>query len=42
METDALWKRVIEAKYGNSWGGWCMKKVISPYGVSLWRYIRSG
>ena len=28
METDALWKRVIEAKYGNSWGGWCMKKVL--------------
>ena len=42
METDALWRRVIEAKYGNIWGGWCMKKVTSPYGVSLWRYIRSG
>ena len=42
METDALWKRVIEAKYGNSWGGWCTKKVTSPYGVSLWRYIRCG
>ena len=21
METDALWRRVIEAKYGNIWGG---------------------
>ena len=42
METDALWRRVIEAKYGNIWGGWCTKKVTSPYGVSLWRYIRSG
>ncbi|XP_050281856.1 uncharacterized protein LOC126722748 [Quercus robur] len=42
METDVLWRRVIEAKYGNIWGGWCMKKVTNPYGVSLWRYIRSG
>ena len=25
----------IEAKYGNDWGGWCMKKVTSAYGVSL-------
>ena len=32
----------IEAKYGNIWGSWCTKKVTSPYGVSLWRYIRSG
>jgi len=21
METDALWRKVIEAKYGNIWGG---------------------
>ncbi|KAL4609845.1 hypothetical protein ACB092_08G010100 [Castanea dentata] len=32
METDVLWRRVIEAKYGNIWGSWYMKK----------RYIRSG
>ena len=42
METDALWRRVIEAKYGNVWGGWYTKKVTSTYGVSLWRFIRSG
>ena len=42
METDALWRRVIEAKYENVWGGWCTKKVSSAYGVSLWRFIRSG
>ena len=42
METDALWRRVIEAKYGNNWDGWCTKKVTSPYGVSLWRLIRGG
>ena len=42
METNALWRRVIEAKYGNIWGGWCTKNVTTPYGVSLWRNIRSG
>ena len=42
MEIDALWRRVIEMKYGNDWGGWCMKKVTSAYGVSLWRHIRIG
>ena len=31
METDALWRRVIEVKYGNDWGGWCTKKVTSVY-----------
>ena len=42
METDALWRRVIEAKYENTWGGWCTKMVTSPCGVNLWRFIRSG
>ena len=42
MKTDALWRRIIEAKYGNVWGDWCTKKVTSAYGVSLWRFIRSG
>ena len=23
LENDALWRRVIRAKYGNEWGGWC-------------------
>ena len=42
METNALWRRVIKAKCGNIWGGWCMKNVTTPYRVSLWRNIRSG
>ena len=42
LEIDALWRKVIEAKYGNVWGCWCAKKVTSAYGVSLWRFIRSG
>ena len=31
IETDALWRKVIEAKYGNVWGSWCTKKVTSAY-----------
>ena len=40
-ELDALWRRVIEAKYGNEWGGWHKKLVTRVYGVSLWKFIRS-
>ena len=42
LETNALWRRVIEVKYRNVWGGWCMKKLTNSYGISLWRFIRSG
>ena len=42
FEKNALWRRVIKAKYGNIWGGWCMKNVTSAYGVCLWRFIRNG
>ena len=38
-ETNHLWWRVIEIKYGNIWGGWCTKEVTAAYGVSLWRTI---
>ena len=41
-ETTHLWRRVIETKFGNDWGGWCTKEVSNPYGVSLWRTIRQG
>ena len=42
LENDALWRRVIGAKYGNEWGGWCTKSVSGEYGVCLWKFIRSG
>ena len=42
LEKDALWRKVIKAKYRNVWGCWCTKKVASAYGVSLRRFIRSG
>jgi exonuclease III len=39
-EPDALWRQVVEAKYGNLWGGWCSKDCRGPYGVGLWKNIR--
>ena len=42
LENDAIWRRVIGAKYGNEWGGWCTKSVSRAYGVCLWNFIRSG
>ena len=42
MERAALWRQVIEVKYGNEWGGWCTRPVNGPYGVRLWKYISRG
>ncbi|KAL4638131.1 hypothetical protein ACB092_03G128100 [Castanea dentata] len=29
LENDALWRRVIKAKYGNEWGGWYTKSNLN-------------
>ncbi|XP_030958992.1 uncharacterized protein LOC115980941 [Quercus lobata] len=42
IEEDALWRQVIEIKYGCMWGGWCTRAVIGPYGVGLWKNIHQG
>ena len=42
LENDALWRRVIGAKYGNGWGGWCTKSMSGTYAICLWKFIRSG
>ena len=42
LENDALWRRVIGAKYGNEWGGWCTKSMSGAYSVCLWKFIQSG
>ena len=39
IEKDALWRQVLESKYGFMWGGWCSRPVNGPYGVGLWKYI---
>ena len=38
-EKEALWRRVIRAKYGAEEGDWCSNSVLGPYGVSLWKTI---
>jgi hypothetical protein len=39
---EALWRRVVDSKYGSQWGGWCSHRVHVPYGVGLWKFIRAG
>ena len=42
LERDALWRLVVDAKYGSLWGGWCSELGKGPYGVSVWKFIRRG
>ena len=41
IEKDALWRQVIEMKYGCvlGGGGWCTRSVNGPYDVGLWKNI---
>ena len=38
----ALWRRVIDSKYGSQWGSWCSNRGQGAHGVSLWKHIRVG
>jgi hypothetical protein len=40
VEKKALWRVIMDSKYGNLWGGWCSNKVDWSYGAGLWKYIR--
>jgi hypothetical protein len=42
MERDALWRKVVEVKYGSMVGGWCTNQVMRSYGVGVWKHIRKG
>lgn len=42
MEQDALWRRVIDEKYGSMGGGWHTPLARGSYWVSLWKYISKG
>ena len=42
MDWAALWRQVVAAKYGSSWGDWCPKEVKDSFGVSLWKTIYRG
>ncbi|KAG7987161.1 hypothetical protein I3843_03G119300 [Carya illinoinensis] len=41
-EGDALWKEIIVARHGDTWGGWCSNEGRGGYGVGLWKFIRRG
>ena len=41
-EPIALWRWVVDSKYGSQWRGWCSNHSREPYGVSLWNHIRRG
>jgi len=41
-EREALWRLVIDAKFGSLKGGWCSIEVSGSYGVGVWKYIRKG
>jgi hypothetical protein len=40
QEHDALWRSMIEMKYGSVRGGWSSLPVTWSYGVSVWKFIR--
>jgi hypothetical protein len=41
-EREALWRSVVDAKYGSSWAGWCSLDPHGSHGVGLWKHIRKG
>ena len=42
VEENALWRRVIDKKYGSLEGGWHTSLVHGSYGASLWKNINKG
>jgi hypothetical protein len=42
LERDALWRKVVDFKYGSMRGGCCSKEVGSSFGFGVWKSIRRG
>jgi hypothetical protein len=42
LEMDALWRKVVDFKYGSMRGGWCSKEVGGSFGAGVWKCIRRG
>jgi hypothetical protein len=42
MEMDALWRKVVDIKYGSMRGCRCSKEVGGSFGVGVWKCIRRG
>jgi hypothetical protein len=38
----ALWRKVVDSKYGRMGGGWCSKEVGGSFGFGVWKRIRRG
>lgn len=38
-QKEALWRKVVEWKYGVVEGNWKTREVRSTYGVSVWKFI---
>jgi hypothetical protein len=41
-EREALWRKIVDLKYGSMRGGWCSNVFQGPYGTSLWKTIWKG
>lgn len=41
QEGDALWRTVIDAKFGSIWGGWCSNEVRGAC-RGEWKFVRDG
>jgi hypothetical protein len=41
-EREALWRSVVDAKYGSSWASWSSLDPHESHGVGLWKNIRKG
>ena len=39
-ERNALWRKVVSSKYGESFGGWHTCDFRGGFGVGLWKEIR--
>lgn len=39
-EIGALWRVVVDTKYGSSWDGWCSNEIYGSYGMGLKKNIR--
>jgi hypothetical protein len=42
VEREALWRKVVAEQYESMEGGWASKVPTRPYGVGLWKFIRTG
>lgn len=39
-EREAMWRSVVDTKYGSLGRGWCSNKVARPCGVRVWKSMR--